>query len=133
MNIKLNDKGTVLLTIGLLCGLGSLVGLLKLFLPAYYTHYLFSIPAYFLFVSFVLLFLLSRMKHFKLKTGRILTLLMLFNVGQMTLSFVLLFCYYYFIKVQMFMMLLIFSIFYFVFMGLKFHIMQNFERSKKHV
>ena len=133
MNIKFNNKGTVLLTIGLLFGLGNLVGLIKLFLPAYYSTYLFSVPAYFLLVSLGLLFLMSRMKRNKLKPGRVMALLMLFNVGQMALSFSLLFFYYYFIKIQMIAILLIFCIFYFVFMWLKFYIMQNFDRSKKQV
>ena len=107
------------------------VGVIRFFLPAYYSCYLLFVPVYFLLLGIGILLLLSRMKRKRLHPGRAIARLMLFNVAQMLLSMILLYYYYYFIKVQKYTMLLAFSIFYVFFMGIKMFIIYNIDNQHK--
>ncbi|MDR0575730.1 MAG: hypothetical protein LBG96_17210 [Tannerella sp.] len=103
----------------------------KMVYPSYFTNYLFLIPAYFLVLSISVLLVLSRMKRKRLHPGRAIARLMLFNVAQMILSFILMFCYYYFVDVQEHTILIAFSVFYIFFMGLKLFILYNIDKLHK--
>ncbi|MDR2679833.1 MAG: hypothetical protein LBC47_03380 [Tannerella sp.] len=104
---------------------------IRVVLPSYYTNYLLFIPAYFLVLGIIVLLVLSRMKRKQLHPGRAIARLMLFNVSQMLLSFLLMFCYYYFIDVQEHTLLIAFSIFYIFFMGVKMFILYNIDHRHK--
>jgi len=104
---------------------------IRLVLPESYTHFLLLIPAYFLLLGIGILFLLSRIKRKRLHPGRAIARLMLFNVSQMLLSFILMFLYIYFIEEQKYMMLLAFFCFYIFFMGIKFFIIYNIDNQHK--
>ena len=107
------------------------MGFIRLVYPSYYTDYLLLIPVYFLLLGISILLVLSRMKRNRLHPGRAIARLMLFNVAQMLLSFILLFCYYYFIDVQEHTILIAFSIFYIYFMGLKLFVLYNIDKLHK--
>jgi peptidoglycan/LPS O-acetylase OafA/YrhL len=106
-------------------------GFICLVFPSCYTDYLLYIPVYFLLLGIGILLILSRMKRKRLHPGRAVARLMLFNVAQMLLSFLLLFCYYYFINVQEDTVLIAFSVFYVFFMGLKLFILYNIDKLHK--
>jgi hypothetical protein len=107
------------------------VGLIRFLLPDYYTGYLMLVPAYFLLLGVIILLLLSRMKRKRLHPGRAIARLMLFNISQMMLSFIVMFIYFYFVEEQKYMMLLAFSIFYVFFMAIKLFIIYNIDNQHK--
>jgi len=107
------------------------LALIKWFFPAYFSLNLLFIPAYFLILGVIVLIILSRMRIKKIHPGRAVARLMIFNVAQMTLSFILLFGYYYFSEVKDHTMLFAFCIFYIFFMGLKFSILYNIDKQHK--
>ena len=104
---------------------------IRLAFPSHYTNYLLLIPAYFLILGISVLLVLSRMKRKRLHPGRAIARLMLFNVSQMLLSFILLFCHYYFIDVQEDVILIAFGVFYIFFMGIKMFILYNIDKQHK--
>ena len=107
------------------------MGLIRFVFSSYYTNYLLLIPIYFLLLGIGILLLLSRMKRKRLHPGRAIARLMLFNVGQMILSVILMFCYYFYIHVQESTVLLSFGIFYIFFMGIKLFIIYNIDNQHK--
>ncbi|HCC53065.1 MAG TPA: hypothetical protein DEQ30_14305 [Porphyromonadaceae bacterium] len=107
------------------------MGFIRLVYPSHYTNYLLFIPLYFLLLGTSVLLVLSRMKRKRLHPGRAIARLMLFNVAQMLLSFLLMSCYYYFIDVQEHTVLITFSVFYIFFMCLKFFILYNIDKLHK--
>ena len=107
------------------------VGLIRLVFPASFTTYLLFIPVYFLLLGIFLLLVLSRMKRKRLHPGRALARLMIFNISQMTLSFILMFLYYYFVKEQKDTVLLAFSVYYVFFMCIKLFVIYNIENQHK--
>ena len=125
-----NNTGRNVLGGIILFGILELVSI-KWFFPAYFTFKLLFIPAYFLLLGVIVLIILSRMKVKKIHPGRAVARLMLFNVAQMTLSFFLLFGYYYFTEVKDHSMLFAFCIFYIFFMGLKLSILYNIDKHHK--
>ena len=125
-----NNTGRIVLGGIILFGILELA-LIKWLFPASFSPGLFFIPAYFLLLGVIILIILSRMKHKKIHPGRAVARLMLFNVAQMTLSFFLLFGYYYFTDVNNHTMLFAFCIFYIFFMGLKLHILYNIDKQHK--
>ena len=106
-------------------------GVIRFALPAYYTNYLLLIPAYFLFLGISILLILSRMKRKRLHPGRAVARLMLFNISQMLLSFIVMFFYYYFVEEYKNTMLLAFGVFYVFFMGIKLFIIYNIDNQHK--
>jgi uncharacterized membrane protein len=100
---------------------------IRLVFPSYYTNYLLFIPVYFLILGISVLLILLRMKRKRLHPGRAIARLMLFNVSQMLLSFLLLFCYYYLAEVRNHTLLIAFSVFYIFFMGIKMFILYNID------
>ena len=106
-------------------------GFIYFLFPAYYTPQLLLIPAYYLLLGIIVLLLLSRMKRKRLHPGRAIARLMLFNVSQMILSFALMFFYFYFVKENVYAMLLAFCAFYIFFMGIKLFIIYNIENQHK--
>ncbi|MDR0395434.1 MAG: hypothetical protein LBH77_09780 [Tannerella sp.] len=107
------------------------MGFIRLAFPSHYTDRLLFIPAYFLVLGIVVLLILSRMKRSRLHPARAIGRLMLFNVAQMTLSFFLLFCYYYFVDIQEHTIVIAFSVFYIYFMGIKMFILYNIDKLHK--
>jgi len=104
---------------------------IKWLFPASFALRLLFIPAYFLLLGVIVLIILSRMNVKKIHPGRAVARLMLFNVAQMTLSFFLIFGYYYFMNEKDYTILFAFSIFYIFFMGLKFYILYNIDKQHK--
>ena len=125
-----NNTGRNVLGGIILFGILELVTI-KWFFPAYFTLRLLFIPAYFLLLGVIVLIILSRMKVKKIHPGRAVARLMIFNVAQMTLSFFLLFGYYYFTEVKDHAMLFAFCIFYIFFMGIKLSILYNIDKQHK--
>lgn len=107
------------------------LGLIYFVFPSYYSNYLLLLPAYFMFLGISVLLLLSRMKRKRLHPGRAIARLMLFNVSQMLLSFILIFCYYNFIKIHKNVLLLAFCAFYVFFMCIKLFIIYNIDNQHK--
>jgi len=107
------------------------VGFIRIVAPTHYTNYLLLIPVYFLLLGISILLILSRMKRKRLHPGRAVARLMLFNISQMTLSFILMFIYYYFVEEHKYTMLLAFSVFYVFFMGIKLFIVYNIDNQHK--
>ena len=103
----------------------------KWLFPESFTVDLLYIPAYFFILGISVLFVLSRADRKKIHPGRAVARLMLFNVAQITISFILLFCYYYFSPVKDYTILIAFCIFYIFFMGLKFYILYNIDKQHK--
>jgi hypothetical protein len=107
-------------------------GVIYLLFPSYYSNNLLYIPAYFMVLGISILLLLSRMKRKRLHPGRAIARLMLFNVAQMLLSFILMFCYWYFMKIEnKNVVILSFSVFYVFFMGIKLFIIYNIDNQHK--
>jgi hypothetical protein len=107
------------------------VAFIRLVLPSCYTNLLLLIPVYFLILGILLLLILTRMKRRRLHPGRAVARLMLFNVSQMLLSFVLMIYYYYFINVQKHAILIAFGVFYVFFLGVKMFILYNIDNQHK--
>jgi len=126
------DKKNETLVLGgiLLFGLLELA-FIKWLLPAYYTWLLLFIPVYFLGSGMSLLWVLAQIKRKKLPPGREMMQLMLFNVIQMALSFMLIFCYFFFVKVQKNTVLIAFCVYYLFFMGMKSYILYNLGKQSK--
>jgi hypothetical protein len=103
------------------------VAFIRLVLPSCYTNLLMLIPAYFLLLGVALLLILTRMKRRRLHPGRAVARLMLFNVSQMLLSFLLMIYYYYCINVQKHTILIAFGVFYVFFLGIKMFILYNID------
>ena len=114
----------------LLFGIAEL-GFIRFVFPSYFTSYLLYVPAYFLLLGIAILLLLSRMKRKRLHPGRAVARLMLFNVSQMLLSFILVFVYYYLVGEHKMVMGLAFFTFYVFFMGIKFFIIYNIDNQHK--
>jgi len=106
-------------------------GLIRFAFPASYTNYLLLVPAYFLLLGVCVLILLARMKRKRLHPGRAVARLMLFNISQMLLSFIVIFIYAYFVEDHRNVMLLAFFAFYVFFMGIKFFIIYNIDNQHK--
>ena len=124
-----NKQKTEIRILGGIILLGIVVvASMKWLFPANYTPYLWLIPANFLVMGIGLMLLFSPEKRKRLNPGREIALLMLFSVGQMILSFSLLFCYYFFIQEQKNTMLITFCIFYLFFIGLKFFIFLSIDK-----
>ncbi|MDR1813512.1 MAG: hypothetical protein LBR18_01515 [Tannerella sp.] len=87
--------------------------------PEHFSLVLMIIPAYFLIFAVILLSLISHIKRKKIKPGRAFSLLMLFNMAQMLVSFTALACYYIFSEVKDHTFLIAFGIFYFFFLIIK--------------
>jgi hypothetical protein len=100
---------------------------IRLVFPSYYTNFLLLIPVYFLILGVSVLLILSHMKRKRLHPGRAVARLMLFNVSQMIVSFLLLVGYYYFVDVQEHTVLITFSVFYIFFMSIKLFILYNID------
>ena len=125
------DKKIEKLVLGDIILFGILeLAFIKWLLPAYYTPFLLFVPVYFLALGISLLWVLSRIKRKELPPGREIIQLMLFSVIQMTLSFILIFCYYYFFNVQKNTVLIAFCVYYLFFMGMKFFIL--YRSGKRH-
>lgn len=107
------------------------VGLIRLVFPAYYTHSLLLIPAYFLLSGICILFILKNMKRKNIHPGRAVILLMFFSLAQMLCSFFVMFFYYYFAETNKLIMLFAFCVFYIYFMGIKFFIIHNIDIQHK--
>lgn len=107
------------------------IGLIRILLPSYYTNYLLFIPVYFLILGISVLLILSRMSRKKIHPGRALARLMIFNVAQMMLSFMILIGCYYFITAHKQIVLIAFGIYYIFFMGLKLFILYNIDKQHK--
>ena len=107
------------------------VAFFRLVFPASFTCYLLLIPIYFLISGIFILLLLTRIRRRRLHPGRAVARLMLFNVVQMALSFIILFLYYYFVNIHRYTMLIAFSLFYVYFMGIKYFILYNIEKHHK--
>ena len=103
------------------------LGLIRLIFPAYYTHHLLLIPAYFLFFGMCILLILNKMKQKKTPPGRAIALMIYFSLFQMMFSFIVMFIYSYFVKVHNTTMLFAFSAFYLFFMGIKLLIIYNID------
>ena len=125
-----NNTGRFVLGGIILFGLLELA-LIRWLFPAYFTLRLLFIPAYFLLLGVIVLVILSRIKVKKIHPGRAVARLMIFNVAQMTLSFLLLFGYYYFTEVKDHTLLFAFCIFYIFFMGIKLSILYNIDKQHK--
>jgi len=126
--VKFKNKAIGIQVLSGIFVLGNLIVFIRWLLPAYFTPYLFLIPAYFMLLAISLLFILSQFKRRNLPPVRQTALLLLLNVAQMILSFFLMFCYFYFIKEQKYTMLIVFCIFYLVFMGLRTHLFTKFAK-----
>ena len=107
------------------------LGLIRLLFPADYTHELLLIPAYFLFFGVCILLFLKRMSLKKTHPGRAVAQLMYFSLFQMMLTFIVMFCYYYFAEEHKYVMLFAFSAFYLFFMGVKLFIIYNIDIQHK--
>ncbi|MDR2776332.1 MAG: hypothetical protein LBC19_16660 [Tannerella sp.] len=103
---------------------------IRVVFPSYYTNFLLLIPVYFLILGVGVLLILSRMRRKRLHPGRAVARLMLFNVSQMIVSFLLLVGYYYFFDVREHTVLFTFSVFYIFFMGIKMFILYNIDHQR---
>lgn len=107
------------------------IGLFRFVFPSYYTNYLLPIPFYFLILGISVLLVLSRMSRKKIHPGRAIARLMIFNIAQMMLSFIMMTGYYYYITTHKQIVLVAFSIYYIFFMGLKFFVLYNIDKQHK--
>jgi hypothetical protein len=107
------------------------IGFIRLVYPSYYTHYLLFIPAYFLILGIGVLLVLSHISRKNIHPGRAIARLMMFNVAQIALSFMIPVGYCYFVAVHKRIMLITFLIYYVFFMGLKFYILYNIDKQRK--
>jgi hypothetical protein len=115
----------------ILFGIAELAFIKWLF-PAYYTPALLFIPAYFLILGIILLLFMARIRQKAHRPGQELTMMIALNGAQMTLSFIVLFCYYYFTDgEQKITMLIAFCCFYLFYMVLKFYVLNNVRSSRK--
>ncbi|MDR0700427.1 MAG: hypothetical protein LBG28_14610 [Tannerella sp.] len=103
------------------------IAFIRIFYPSYYTFFLLLIPVYFLILGISVLLVLSHMKKKRIHPGRAVARLMLFNISQMIISFLLLAGYCYFVDVQEHTILITFSVFYIFFMGIKMFILYNID------
>jgi hypothetical protein len=103
------------------------IAFIRIVYPSYYTVFLLLIPVYFLLLGIGILLVLSRMKKKRIHPGRAVARLMLFNISQMIISFLLLLGYCYFIDVREHSVLIAFSVFYIFFMGIKMFILYNID------
>jgi hypothetical protein len=107
------------------------MAIIRFLFPASYSHLLWLIPAYFLLLGIIVLLVLNRMKRRQMHPGRAIARLMLFNVAQMFVSFILLFLCYNLFENRKEVFILAFSIFYIFFMAVKFYILYDIDRQNK--
>lgn len=107
------------------------LAIIRWFFPESFTVDLFFIPAFFLILGIIVLFILSRADNKNMHPGRAVARLMLFNVVQILLSLSLLFSYYYLTKSNDYTILFAFCLFYILFMGLKFYLLYNIDKQHK--
>jgi len=99
--------------------------------PEYYTKYTLYIPIYFLLLGISLLLSISRIRSKQLHIGRALARLMLLNVVQLFLSFIVLVYYVWYIDVQRDTFVLLFGLYYILFLGLKMFVFYNIDSDNK--
>jgi len=101
---------------------------IRLVFPDSYSNYLLLVPAYFLLLGVIVLLLLSRMKRNKVNPARAIARMMLFNVIQILVSFLLLFMVHYLYDFKDYAMLISFFVFYIFFMGIKLFILYDIDK-----